>query len=697
MSSTINQTKEYLKLDKIEDKAQEDVLAHLIDEHNKLYEEGSPIISDSDFDKLYFLMKNYNENNKSINSIFSLENTFKKYEHIHPILSLAKAKTVEDLNKFFDKWKDNKKPYQTDSFLIEHKEDGLTVVFYYGYSQFNNGKFTAVTRGGGKIGEDITPSFLNIDKFKNEIIPNLEKANIQIAIRGEAIINDENFEKINDENDGKFMNARNLVAGSIRTKDAKIANKRHVEFLAYNIENIFDNDFQNSFDNFELTEKWQLNYLQSLGFTTTYSNQNDEIVLYENNEKGINKLISYIENFTTEKRDLINHDIDGLVIKPNNLATYIDIRHTDHHPESQIAYKFKSKGELTKLIDVEWQIGTKGQVTPVGIFEPINLFGATISKASLASFDNIQRRDIKIGDTIYVQRSNDVIPQIVKSLPEYRTGEEKDIEIPENTHFEGLLLFTNEVSDTQKINQWGNLISREVFNIDALGKESIVKLIENNLLDIDDLSSLYRIDKNKFLEIDGFGAKRWDKLQEELEKAKTNVTLPQMIQALNIRLLGRRFSEQFVKLFKDFNDFEDMYLHHKEKIADKFANSEYSKGFGKTIENQINKELIDETNLNQITRLRKLGFVFPIPEEKQTRGGKLSNLHFVLTGKMSISRKEYEKQIIEHGGIIDGGIKKTTNYLVTNDLNSNSSKMKKAKEFGTQLIDENKLKELMGD
>lgn len=694
-------TEKALKFGTITKPADAGYVRKLLTKHDELYfANEQPIVSDEDYDKLYFMLQEWNSEDVYFQKVHEgASNKFKKIKHIHPMRSLGKAQETKTVEKYLKKWT-NKFPYITDEFVVQNKEDGLTIVFYYKEPTVNDGQFTAVTRGGGLEGEDVTHVFKHMKSFV-QIIKNLEKKNMRVIVRGEAIIDEKSFNEINDElsDSEKYMNARNLVAGSIRTKDASIASDRNVQFLAYNIENLHESEF----DNLDKTERAQLKFLHDLGFTTT---ENNEARYFKNDKNGRKKLIKFINDFDNNKRKAVGHDIDGLVIKPVNMENEQHMHVTDHDSEAQIAYKFKSDGAMTKLLNVEWQIGTTGQVTPVAIVKPVQLFGATISKASLASYDNIMKRDLRIGDTIYIRRSNDVIPQIVKSFPDLRDGSERNVVIPVNMHFEGKLLFTDNETKEQQLGKWRKLVSKDVLNIDALSEKSIKKLADNHMIDLNDFSSLFNLNHDEFVAIDGFGEQKWTKLESELEKSKQNTTFDKILLAFNVRTMGHKFVEKFTQMFPTYNSLfskSDFLYANKfseiiSYIAQEFISS--TQGFTQNSFSRI-EELFSDENQEQILKLEQLGFDFnkEVKTEKAQikNNTKISGLHFVLTGKMSRPRKEYEKEIVNNGGIIDNGVKKDTSYLVINDKNSKSSKTKKALELSTPMISEEELVKMIGE
>lgn len=650
---------------------------------DRYYTQDQPLIDDTEYDKLYILLTNYEKENpdkispesSSQHIIGGIKTNLKKINHIYPMLSLKKTNVQEKdgLKNYLEKFnQDQNDLWYTDQFLAQNKEDGLTIVLYFNIPEINQGRFTAATRGSGDSGEDVTAAFINLENVKTII---KKVGDRSLVIRGEAIISKKDFEMINE--DGSFMNSRNLVAGSLRTLDHNVAKERHVQFKAYNIENA---------ERYELfTELEQISFLQSLGFTTT-TNQ----LIVDNTNSGKEQLINYVHSFSEEDREKVDHDIDGIVIKPNNIKNRRAIGFTSHHPKNAIAFKFESPEAVTTLKEVIWQVGSTGQVTPVGVFEPINLLGANIEKATLASLKNIKKRDIKINDVVLVQRKNDVIPQIVKSFKEERTGNEIDIVPPENTHLNGELLFVDQENEEQLLNRWKKFVSKDGLNIDALSIETIKALNENHLIDLYDFSSIYHLNHDEFVSINRFGEQKWQNLQESLENSK-NVGLSKVLVSLSLKGVGRTFSGIFTQEIDSWNDL----INKKENgtLID-WVNElvEKTNGFGDSTKDVILNTLLTDTVIEQVNKLALVG----INLNSIKKQDKLNSLTFVITGSTKIHSRNEWKTIIElNGGHLSSSLSSKTDYLVTNSDSLTTTKAKKAVSLNIPIINEEKLNSLL--
>lgn len=681
MEALLQETEPFLKLVELDKKSYSQLIKIMLRHDSLYYTYDNPILDDTEYDYLYTLLQKY-ESKPGVKPIKSsptqkitgnIKGNLRKIKHIYPMLSLDKTKTLEGVSDFLANWNLNKNDkYYTDSFLIQHKEDGITVVLYFNHPKVNNGMFTAVTRGMGSAGEDITESFINI--------PGIEKAikNIgdqTVVLRGEAIISDKNFEEANS--DGKFMNSRNLVAASLRTKDINIASDRKVQFLSYNIENAADLNIS--------TELEQLSWLDKMGFATSTGYET-----FSNTEEGKKELLAYIQNYSDEARENVGHAIDGLVIKPNVISNKDKIGYTEHHPKYQLAYKFKSSETRTKIKDVVWQVGKTGVLTPVAIVEPVYLLGVRIERATLANLNNIKERNLMINDYVIIKRSNDVIPQIIKSLPELRDGTEVSIEAPENSHPVDGLIYINEMTMDQQLEQWREFVSKRAMNIQGLSKSRIKTLIENKVIDINDFSSIYHMDYEKFINTDGFDRPLWDSINLSLEKSK-NVGLVRVLTGLNIKGIGHNFGSLLIKSFTKWQDvvssIENIGKQETAFLIQKKAGS----GIGdKTIEVIVNDLFSDET-FEKINALIDSGVVFEENVVEQT----LAGYKFVITGSTNRKRDDLKNDIEKLGGKLVGAISKNINYLVTNSTDTTSSKYQKAIKLGIDIINEDKLLDLM--
>lgn len=629
--------------------------------HDDLYyNQSQPEITDSEYDKLYFKLQSYEKDhpdkisNESPTQKVSNEKTINKIQHPYPLLSLKKANTYDAVEKYLDQFTDEisaqNDHFVTKDFMLQLKEDGLTIALYYNW--FPNQPFVAATRGGGSEGQDVT---LQMNSFAKKI-----STKKPLVIRGEAILTNDAFDELNEN--GVYMNPRNAVSGLLHT-DEEASN---ITFVAYNIENAEDLNIT--------TEQEMLSQLNKWGFTTPQIQE-----VFPNSTQGKDELIEYIKGFEKENKRLsIDHDIDGLVIKPTYIANRRILGYTSHHPKNQLAYKFASPDAITKLKNVIWQNGAKGHLTPVGIFDEIVLLGAKITKASLANYGNIQRRDIKIGDEILVRRSNDVIPQIVKSFPNKRTGKEINIEIPDDAYFNGKHLFTSKISDEQLINQWKIFISKNGLNIERISQKTIKDLAHHGLIDLYDFSSLWNITSKRtnLINLNHWSDVKADNLLNQLNKP-IKVTMPEFLVALALNGIGPDTAKKISKLYPTIpsiiNAQPAMTIEEWHDTVGNLSN---------TYLNEI------ELKNNQIKNLAPHIEIIK-SHLSTTTTQSLDHKTFVITGKaINKSRNEIKTLIESANGKVINTVNKNTDYLIELTPNTISSKTTKAKQLDIPIINE---------
>lgn len=665
---------------------------NLVDEFNKIkkldkaYQDGKPLIDDGSFDTIYsnfvtYINNHPDEATKEMKQYINFAepditlNT-KKIKHPYHIISLAKSQTIDGVKKYLSKWSNKNKEdkYYTDKFLVERKEDGLTVVLYFNDKRMPS-NFIAVTRGGGKEGQDITNKIYN---FANLDIDDLisKIGNSHLVVRGEAMIDDADFDNMNENNE--FANSRNAASGTLIAKDDNLVKERNMKFYAYSVINKEDFEDKSELD--------YMNMLNNLGFEVT-----GDIHSFNNDEKGKEELVDFINNFDSNKRSKIGHAIDGLVIKPNYTDNLERIGYTGHHPNSDIAFKFKAEQEVAKLAKVEWQKSINGKLTPVGILDrPINILGATIKKASLASIKNIEDRDIMLNDNVVVRRSNDVIPQITKSIKELRNGSEIDIHtlIPKDAIRKGAVLYAPVDRDEQLIESWNRLVSSLCFNLNGISEKVIKELYNNNLIDLNDFSSIYHVDKSKFIQIDGLGEKTYDKMMSQLQNNQPKLSSVLMI--LPVEDLGEKLATEVASILQVIIPGK---MTNEEMINKVWNVLKNKSGFGKHTK-EILDNLFTDDNMNLLYSLYPAIKLEEPSNEDKVVDGKLSNKHFVITGKFDLKRKEIEQIIKDNGGVVDKSLNKNTTYLLKNG-DKESNKTKRANKLGIEIIDWNKFNDML--
>jgi DNA ligase (NAD+) len=651
---------------------------------NLYYNEDRQEITDAEYDKLYQSAVTYEKDHPDDISPSSptqtahgqASNSLAKVTHVHPMLSLDKAQTIDEVRPFLDKFEDGLAPeelpnYQTsssfvtDEWLIEHKEDGLTIVLYYNF--FPNQPFVAATRGGSDVGEDVTYAM-------GQILPKLA-ITTPLVIRGEAIFDTAAFNRLvetSTDTENKLTSPRNAIAGAVRTKNSRIG-ELGGRFLAYNIENAGDLAIT--------TEEAQLHYLEKLGFET--SNH----VLLPNKAA----VIKYLEDFSDADRQAIDHEIDGLVIKPNYFGNRDVLGATHHHPLNQIAFKFPSEDAITVLREVNWQIGKTGQITPVANFDPIDLAGANIEKATLANIGNIRRRDIRLGDHIVVRRSNDVIPQVMTAIPEMRDGSEQEIALPDMpSHLEGDILISDVETDEMRLARWANFVSKQGLNIDALSAKTIETLANfdtshGHLIDLDNYASLFNWqsrfgeDLSEFVDqIPGFGAKKLDKLLDETDDV--TVDMAHFAASLGMRGLGPNLGALLQLLYPTFEA-----LVHDEPAMDVDHWLDTTDGVGPAAREVLDK-LREPWWQRQLNALLDTEAIHILPMVETPSDSPYADKTFVITGKTVTPRAELTEKLKALGAKVAGSVSKNTDYLIIADPASTSSKAVKARELGVELL-----------
>ena len=508
-------------------------LIHLLNRYDeKYFSESISEISDEEYDNLWFelsdLLKDKEVQKASKKKVMPLaaENShLAKVQHLVPVLSLDKLKMNDKkfehhLNRFVDKYSTG------DEWSIQSKLDGLTIVIY----RYKH-KIIFCTRGGGQKGEDVTNQFKAIPKIW-QAAQNLPE---KMIVRGEAIISKANFQSINEQldTDNQYQNARNCASSSVRTLDTNTALNHHVDFVAYDILNS---------EQFNLTdEKTILNELSHYGFDVV----ENQIVQTAN-------LKSFFDNDKHEEwRDNEELEIDGLVIKPNIKIVNPEIN--GHHQKGQLALKYKPQTAQSRLLEVNWKVGSNGRMTPVASFEPVSIGGSTISSASLGSWGTIKKLDLKINDSILIARSNDVIPQIDSVITEERSGDEIDIDLPENSRLDGAIVYANdyEMPLEEKLDRYANAVK-----IESAKKSTFKKIIDKGYLS--ELTDLYELSKyeNELKDIKGLGSKKVESLLSEIEYSK-EASLQQILVGINITDLGQQSINKITSRYPTWNELKN--------------------------------------------------------------------------------------------------------------------------------------------
>ena len=637
-----------------------------ITKHDKLYAQNKPIITDSEYDKLYLELEKlekeypeyYDANSPTQKITTTIVESLEKVEHREPMLSQQKITTEEEVIDFVNKY--------NSSILIQEKLDGITIVIAY-----DNGRMVeAVSRGDGYIGENLTH---NAKHFVN--LPKVIPFKGRLELRAEGILPFIDFEKMNS--DGKYSNPRNLVSGSLRQLDSsKVAGKG---FKAIVFDLVYAEGKTFNYD------RERLAFLKEQGFEVVTTK------FFKSSE--LNSIKEYVKNYEHNIRETLPHMIDGLVIKVDNLTLREELGYTSKFPRWACAYKFKSMDATTKLVGITDQVGKTGQITPVAELETVNIDGVNISRATLHNYSNIKNKDIRIGDTVVVTRANDVIPQITQSIKDVRKGSEVIKLHPENcpicgaiTEFDGENLFCTGINCTPQLEgKIKHFASRGAMDINGLGEKTVEEFFKRGI--IERIPDIYKLKEKeeKICSIEGFGKKKFQRIINGVEESK-NRNLANLIYGLSIRHIGESSSRN---LANEFKSIEDIIKASKdtESFRERLLTIE---DFGEKMSESVIDFFMNQDNLETIEELLEHGLnpataVSPVADNKV-----LAGKTFVITGKVNYfkNRKELQAKIEELGGKTTGSVSKNTDYLINNDIQSNSSKNRKAKELGIPIISE---------
>ena len=621
------------------------------------YQYSTPIMTDFEYDKLYDELEKLEKETNTILSNSPTQNvepeaidSLVKVEHPAPMLSLSKTKSISELASFLE----------NQEGLLSWKLDGLTIVLTYKDGKLSSG----VTRGNGIIGEVITE---NVKKFKN--IPLTIPYKGTLVVRGEAVIKYSDFNKMNEELDddsSQYKNPRNLCSGSVRQLDSKVTAKRNVNCIIFAL--------IESEKNFKLKSE-EFEWLKSLGF--------DIVEYHKVTSNNIEEQVLYFKNKINE------YDIpsDGLVLLYNDIEYGKQLGTTAKYPKNAIAFKWQDETAETKLIDVDWLVSRTGLINPVAVFEPVELEGTIVSRASLHNVSILQGLSLGIGDTILVYKANMIIPQIADNLTQSNS-----LTIPNKCpvcNHEARIISSNDVKYLYCMNDFcpaklvkrlSQFTSRNAMNIEGLSDAIINKLADEGLIKTyADIYNLKRY-KNDIISFEGFGEKSYDNLINSIEKSR-NVKLANFIFALGIPDIGLSRAKLICKNYSnDINKIRNLTFEELSKID----------GIGEIIA----KEWIDTFNNEDFIKelellLKEVNFTDTSIDNNQP----LKDLIFVITGSVNnfTNRDELVEYIESYGGKVVKAISNNVNYLINNDITSTSTKNTKAKELGIKIISENDL------
>ena len=643
----------------------------LIDYINKAsyeyYVLDNPTITDQEYDDYYNELLSIEEKYPELKREDSPTNRvggavldkFEKVTHDHPMLSFDDIFNEEEIILFDERIK---KVVSTAHYTLEPKMDGLSGSLIY-----KNGILVrGATRGDGVTGEDITT---NIKTIKS--VPLRLTEDIDIEVRGEIYMSKKSFLEANREKikngEKEFANPRNAAAGSIRQLDSKVAAKRNLDFMAYFIPNPEDYGIK--------TQKESLEFLRKLGFVTNYK--------LNGYAKNVKDITNYIDSLS-EKRDNLPFEIDGVVLKVDNLEDEKRLGFTSRVPRWGIAYKFPAKEVLTILKEIKFTVGRTGKITPNAIFSPVHVSGSLVSKATLHNSDYCIDKDVRVGDTISIRKAGDVIPEVVEVKLDRRKEDSVPFKMIENCPMCDSVLVRkdanhyckNEHCPSRKIESLIHFSSRDAMYIEGFG-ESIVEDFYNlgYLKNIDDFYTLDKY-KDELMLLEGFGEKSISKLLESVSNSKKN-SLERLLFGLGIRYVGKKTAKILSKYYKTMDNLIKADFDELKSIND----------IGDVIAKSIVDYFSDEKNINLINRLKDLNLNMRyLGEEVNTSNENINGKTFVITGTLSRPRDEIKEEIEGLGGNVTGSVTKKTDYVIAGE--KAGSKLTKANELGIRVLTE---------
>ncbi len=644
---------------------------------HRYYVLNDPLVSDAEFDRLFKLLQQGEREHPASVTPDSptqrvgsgLVKDFPKVTHLVPMLSLENSYQADDLTDWDRKARELSGLKQPE-YCVEPKFDGAGISLLYE----NDLLVRAATRGDGVTGDDIT---INARRIRSlPLSAAFSRYGIaQIEIRGEVLMNKHHFaaynKQLTDEGLPPFANPRNAAAGSLRMKDPAEVGKRNLEAFLYHVSYI-TLEKEKSGGHPPLTHSGMLEMLWDLGFRSP----KQEMKVME----GIAAIITHVHAFE-EQRDALPYEIDGMVVKVNDLALQEKLGMTSHHPRWAVAYKFKARQATSKLLGVEFQVGRTGAVTPVAKIEPVQVGGVTVSSISVHNEEYIREKDLRLGDTLLIERSGDVIPQVVKSFPELRTGKEKHIIFPvdcpvckhplSKSADEAVWRCININCEAQVVEKIIHFVSKDAMDITSLGEANVRRFYAEGLLK--DIPGIYRIDFNAVQQMEGFGAKSAEKLRQAVEDSKSR-PLHRLIYALGIRYVGETTAKtlaQAVPVLTDLATYTPDQLRELPDVGVKVADS-------------IHRFFNDPANKALLHTLEQLGISLKNekkPASGQASGG-LSGQTFLFTGTLDkLKRSEAEALVEQNGGSLLSGVSSKLNYLVVGA--DAGSKLEKARKIGT--------------
>lgn len=663
-----------MEFDQAKERVEE--LVPLLKYYTQKYFDDEQVVSDYEYDMLMRELKGIEakypklirEDSPTQRVGASIKKGFAKVTHEVPLQSLQDVFTYEEIKDFDERMKKIAEENNTElEYVVETKIDGLSAALEY-----KNGIFVrGATRGNGTVGEDVTE---NLKTIKS--IPKKLNEDIDITVRGEVFIGKAEFEKLNEnrlmDEEEQFANARNAAAGSLRQLDSKITAKRPLDIYIFNVQKSDTKEFK--------THSESLDYLENIGF-----NVNPIRILC----KSLDEVIKAIEKIGSQ-REKISFGIDGAVIKVNNLKLREIIGTTYKTPKWAIAYKYPPEKKETKLKEIAFQVGRTGAITPIAILEPVVVAGSKISKTTLHNEDFVKERDIKVGDTVIIQKAGDVIPEVIGVNKEKRTGEEKEFEMPKTCPVCGAQAVREEgeaiwhcigIECPAKLSRGIiHFVSKDAMDITGLGEAIVEKLISKGL--IQNIADIYKLKFEDIASLKKNGKKFAQNLIDAIETSKTR-ELYRLIAALGIKHVGVKLAKSLAKWYKTMDNLMTVSI---ESLATK-------PDVGLITAQSIYDFFKEEQTIDLINKLKTYNVNMEYNEE-QSEDNRFEGKTFVLTGTLENFTRDEASEIIEKfGGKTAGTVSKKTSYVLAGE--EAGSKLTKAREIGVTVITENEFQEMI--
>jgi len=659
--------------------ARADELRAQIEEANyRYYALDDPAITDVEFDALLRELAALEEKHPELRTPDSptqrigvaASERFAPYEHARPMLSLANAVTEEELRAFDERAR--KLVGEAISYVCELKIDGLAIALDYRGGSFARGG----TRGDGSVGEDVTANLRTVKTIPLRLRPGVARRDALLEARGEVYLRKSDFERLNAAREGEglpvFANPRNAASGGVRQLDPALTARRRLSFFAYQI----------AAGGERVTTQWEaLEYLRELGFPV-----NPNVA----QAAGIDEVIAYCRTWEA-RRDELDYEIDGVVVKVNDLAQQERLGSVARDPRWAIAFKFKPREARTKLLDIAINVGRTGTLNPAAILHPVQIGGVTVRNATLHNIAYIESNDIRIGDTVLVTRAGDVIPRVVGPVLSERTGRERTFTMPDvcpvcgsdvdHPPGEAMSRCTNAACPAQVYERVRHFASRGAMDIEGLGEVMAQQLTELGL--VRDIADVYTLDAQALASVPRTGPKSIENLLASIERSKRR-GLARVLYALGIRFVGSQTAQI---LAGDFGTIEALEGASEEEL-------QASEGIGPELSASVALFFKQAANRKMIERLQRAGVETTAPLRPRDAAGALAGKTFVLTGTLpNLTREEAAERIVAAGGKVTGSVSKKTDYVVAGS--EPGSKLAKAEQLGVTILDEDGLRRLL--